>query len=287
MGPPAGKGKGKGFGGRGHGLPDPQFNGVGFGWRHQDFDNMPLTSLGRLRDIDTDAYKYFEWKFRLQIVEYTTNLWPIIQGGTDDEALETWKDIAHLLEFDARTWNGLMLLVHQGAAGRAEANKILWDLLTQLCLVDHAQINCMATSLIGAARKNIDRPPGGHHAMKYWTYEKAIEPRPGTLNFAAENVPLGPRVITGPGGSPLAPPRCWFDENTGLGGTPSSYVNRASVNGSPAALQADQQDLQAEVQADNRSSRRSHSTKRRTAMKELMRRGIGISVLVPSRPSSA
>ena len=125
MGPPAGKGKGKGFGGRGHGLPAPQFNGVGIGWHHQDFDNMPLTSLGRLRDIDTDAYKYFEWKFRLQIVEYTTNLWPIIQGGTDDEALETWKDIAHLLEFDAQTWNGLMLLVHQGVAGRAEANKLL------------------------------------------------------------------------------------------------------------------------------------------------------------------
>ena len=248
MGPPAGKGKGKGFGGRGFGRPAPHFDGVGSGWYHQDFNNMPTTSLGRIRDLDTDAYKYFEWKFRLQIVEYTTNLWPIIQGGTDDEALELWKDIAHLLEFDAKTWNGLMLLVHQGVAGRAEANKLLWDLLTSLCLIDHVQINNKTISNIGVVRKIIDRPPEGHYDMKTWTYLRAIAPRPSTVNFAAEMVPERPCVITAPGGGPLIPPHCWIDKVTGLAGSPPSYADKNRKDDG----------------TDNRASRRSHSTYQRT-----------------------
>ena len=244
MGPPAGKGKGKGFGGRGHGRQDARYDK----WNHQDHNKLPRTSLGRIMAADTDAYKYFEWKFRLQIVEYTTNLWPIIQGGTDDEALETWKDIAHLLEFDAMTWNGLMLLVHQGVAGRAEANKLLWDLLTSLCLVDHNQINRLTISNIGAVRKVIDRPPDNHYDMKSWTYLRAIEPRPSAMCFAAEMVPEGPCVITAPGGAPLHPPHCWIDKVTGLAGSPPSYVNKNRKDSG----------------TDNRASRRSHSTWQRT-----------------------
>ena len=244
MGPPAGKGKGKGFGGRGHGRPDPGYDK----WNHQDHNNMPLNSLGRIRELDTAAYLYFEWKFRLQILEYTTNLWPIIQGGTDDEALELWKDIAHLLEFDATTWNGLMLLVHQGVAGRAEANKLLWDLLTSLCLIDHVQNNNKTISIIGAVRKIIDRPPDGHVDMMTWTYLRAIEPRPSAMCFAAEMVPERPCVITAPGGGPLIPPHCWIDKVTGLAGTPLSYVDKnRKDNGT-----------------DNRASRRSRSTYQRT-----------------------
>ena len=119
----SGKAGGKGFGGRGQGRQEPREDtrwGI-----HEGFKDIPKTSLGILKDIGHPSYPYLEWKFRAEILEYTTNLWPIIQGCSDSEAIEYWKDIASLLEFDDTTWTHLMIMAHQGVAGRAAANKIL------------------------------------------------------------------------------------------------------------------------------------------------------------------
>ena len=257
MGPPAG-GKG-GFGGRGQGSPKPQDDS----WGHHDFLDLPRTNLGliqneflfgdpkKIKEV-FEIYEFLDWRFRTQILEFTTNSWPIIQGGTDEEALELWRDIAHHLEFDARTWDSFMFLAHQGPAGRAEANKILWDVLTNICLLDHTNLNHKMATLIGKARRVIDRPPKDHSDRKDWTYLRAIEPRAAIKQFAAQSVPEKPVIITGAGGVPLAPPYCWF----GMDGVhqkvegPWDPTENLKNNGE-----------------DNRASRRSKSTKARVGLR--------------------
>ena len=161
--------------------------------------------------VDHPSYKYLEWKQRTEILSYTTNFWPIVQGCSDDEALEYWKDIATLLEFDEMTWRHLILMVHQGVAGRACANYLLWSLLTEYSIKSHKDINHKAMSLIGEYRKFIDRPPKWHDDAKNWTFERSLQPTEVIKEFCAEMVPDAPQVTTSPEGEPLPPPYCWFD----------------------------------------------------------------------------
>ena len=208
---PRGANSGKGMGGRGRGKAPPVPQDDDKWGNHKGLENLPKTSLGMLKEIGHPSYPYLEWKFRCEILEYTTNLWPVIQGCSDIEALELWKDIASLLELDDMTWRHLMVLVHQGCAGRAAANKILWDLLTIYALGEHVELNHKTMQLIGQFRRILDRPPEWHDDKRHWTYERAIEPTENLKNFAAEMVPDGARVTTGRCGIPLAPPHCWHD----------------------------------------------------------------------------
>ena len=235
------------MGGRGKGQdrPEPQDDRWG---NHKDFDSHPKTSLGMLKDIGHPSYPYLEWKFRAEILEYTTNLWPVIQGCTDSEALELWKDIASLLELDDMTWRHLMALVHQGCAGRAAANKILWDLLTHYALLGHLELSHKTQKLIGEARRVIDRPPEWHRDGEHWTFERAIEPAENFKNFAAEMVPDGALVTTGPAGEPLAPPYCWHDSR--------GHQNLPKPGGPPAW---NPDENLKDTGADRRASRRDRS----------------------------
>ena len=179
--------------------------------RHGAMDDVPLNSLGMLQQIGHPSYKYLEWKQRSEILNFATNYWPIVQGCSDVDALEYWKDIANLLELDTMTWRHLILLVHQGVAGRACANKLLWDLLTRYAIMSHKDLNHKAMKKIGEFRRLIDRPPGKHRDAEHWTFERALQPMENHKDFAAEAVPEGPEIITGLSGEPLAPPHCWND----------------------------------------------------------------------------
>ena len=96
-----------------------------------------------------------------------TTLWPIVQAGTDSEALNVWQDIWDLLELDADSWMDLMLLAHQGPVGRNEANKLLWTLLTIYGTNgEHRNLSRKVSSLINGIRKTIDRPPSSHPDVK-------------------------------------------------------------------------------------------------------------------------
>ena len=172
-------------------------------------EDMPLNSLGMLKKIGHPSYKYLEWKQRSEILVFTTNYWPIVQGSSDEEALEFWKDIGDLLELDKVTWYHLILLVHQGVAGRACANKLIWNLLTQYAIMSHCDLNKKAMSMIAQLRKLIDRPPAWSPYAKHWTIERALQPLETHEDFAAEAVPEDPGINTGTSGEPLAPPHCW------------------------------------------------------------------------------
>ena len=64
------------------------------------------------------------------IHESLTEDWGIIQGGTDNEALDKWLTIFSTIELDRKVQVDLMLLAQAGLAGRAEANEIMWDILS-------------------------------------------------------------------------------------------------------------------------------------------------------------
>ena len=169
----------------------------------------PLTALGVLKELRCPYYPFLEWRQRMELRDLLTIYWPSIQGGKDQEALDNWRKAIEVLELDGEAVTDLMLLVAQGRAGRAEANEILWDLMSHWALVDrdHRDLSRKCSSMVTRARRIIDRPPWNHSDRVTWTFKHAMDPR--NPAFAAAEVPVAPRVLTGPGGVPLRPPACW------------------------------------------------------------------------------
>ena len=90
---------------------------MGTPWIH---GRDPLTSLVTLRKIDHPSYKRLEWKFRAEVLELTTNYWPIVQGCSGDGALGYWKVIANLFELDEMTSRSLLRTSRIGNIGSLE-----------------------------------------------------------------------------------------------------------------------------------------------------------------------
>ena len=78
----------------------------------------------------TPYFRRFEHQFLLSVRRALTYDWGIIQSGQDLKTLSRWMDLFELLELDDKAQKDLMLLVHLSEAGRAEANEILWTLLS-------------------------------------------------------------------------------------------------------------------------------------------------------------
>ena len=133
----------------------------------------------------------------------------LVQGGVDDEAQAKWIEILQSLELDAKAMWDLMLLAHQGEAGRAEANEILWVLLSDVALdPEYRDMPNKTSTLVGKARKHLDRPPRRHDDKNFWTWSHYWEPR--NPAFAPSAVPRGAfGIFTTVDGRPLLPPQCW------------------------------------------------------------------------------
>ena len=170
---------------------------------------VPLTALGVLKRERCPWYPFLEWRQRMDLKHLLTEAWPSLQGGKDRLALEDWKKAVETLELDGEAIQDLFLLIAQGRAGRAEANEILWDLMSHWALVDrdHRDLSRKCSSMVNWARKIIDRPPATHEDRAKWTYRASMYPR--NAAFDPFEVPADPRVLTGRGGVPLRPPACW------------------------------------------------------------------------------
>ena len=119
-----------------------------------------------------------------------------------------WMDIFVTLELDERACQDLMLLAHLGEAGRAEANEILWQILTTTALkAEYKDLSHKVTSMVGHARRYLDRPPRNHKDRGQWNWRNYTEPR--NPRFGPRAVPQRYRCVTGQNGKPLAPPHCW------------------------------------------------------------------------------
>ena len=170
---------------------------------------VPLTALGVLKREKCPWYAFLEWRQRKDLHSLLTESWPSIQGGKDRLALENWRKAVETLELDGEAIQDLFLLIAQGRAGRAEANEILWDLMSHWALVDrdHRDLSRKCSSMVSTARRCIDRPPARHEDRVSWTYRASMFPRNSA--FDPLEVPADPRVLTGRGGVPLRPPACW------------------------------------------------------------------------------
>ncbi len=171
-----------------------------------------------------------------------TERWGIIQGGWLPEAEALWAECLELLELDADAIQDLMLLVAQGVAGRAEANEILWDLMTRLGIEGLRDLSPKASNMVTLARRNIDAPPPNHPDMEDWTWRKAWFPR--NPAFAPTSVPRDRRSHGDPQGRPLRPPACWVPPPPPPSAPPSqqgaaaSSAGASSSSGAPPAGRA-------------------------------------------------
>ena len=171
--------------------------------------HQTLTTLGHLKRINHPFWRFYERRHLVFLQTMLTTGWSVIQGGSSSECLKIWIQIFVTLELDRKSQVDLLLLAQSGEAGRAEANEILWELLSVWALKpEYEDLSHKLTALVGKARKSIDRPPRNHRDLAWWRWSCYWEPR--HKQWAPSAVPRGPlRVITGPGGEPLPPPHCW------------------------------------------------------------------------------
>ena len=165
--------------------------------------------LGLLKSRNDPHFTYVEHKFRVWVQEKLTADWKTIQCGHDARAKALWVEIFQHLELDAKAIRDLLLLAHMGVAGRAEANEILWTLLSVWALKrEYLDLSHKCSNLVGEARQAIERPPPSHKDRASWRWQRYWVPR--HERFSPANGPRGAfEVVAGPGGVPLEPPRCW------------------------------------------------------------------------------
>jgi len=167
-----------------------------------------------MKSVSHWAFPFYEYVYLELIYQCLTVNWGLIQGGSDMRALQLWLEIFWTLEVDRKAQVDLMLLAHSGEAGRAEANEILWTLLSIWALKPTYQdLSHKLSGLVGKARKNIDRPPKNHKDLQWWNWKCYYEPR--HPQWSPRAVPRDYTVLKGPGGVPLAPPDCWGPPTAG------------------------------------------------------------------------
>ena len=170
--------------------------------------DFKYTALGLLKRSNHWNFAYYEFAILQFIHMNLTTLWPRLQGGTSQEDLELWQRIFVVLEFDRKAQIDLMLLVHSGECGRAEANEILWTILSVWALKpDYQDLSNKVSPLVRDARRAFDRPPRKHE--DYWKWHWALGWQPRHPHWSPLAVPRDATLHTGPAGLPLAPPACW------------------------------------------------------------------------------
>ena len=165
-------------------------------------------SLGHLKNLGHEGFRFFEHMFLQWVLEILTVRWGRIQGGSDMRSLSIWAEIFMTLELDRKAAVDLMLLAHQGIAGRCEANEILWELLSVWALKpEYEDLSHKVSNMVFWARRNLDRPPATNYDRGSWRWQRYYEPRHPQWDPRA--VPSSYVVLKGPGGVPLPPPDCW------------------------------------------------------------------------------
>ena len=103
-------------------------------------EGISLTSVGMLKKIGHPSFKFFDWKFKTKLFEFFTLYEVIFKGLPDSDIIEFMKEIAELLEMDAKTWRLLMTMFHDGFVGQTCAKGLLHGLLEMGAISDHQNI---------------------------------------------------------------------------------------------------------------------------------------------------
>ena len=119
----------------------------------------PLRLIGHLKATGDLHFAFFEHKLLEWVQLKLTRDWRLLQCGHDGRAKALWSEVFQHLELDTKAIRDLMLLTHLGEAGRAEANEILWNLLSNWSLKrEYKDLSHKTTSLVNEARQHLERP---------------------------------------------------------------------------------------------------------------------------------
>ena len=162
------------------------------------------------------TYRFFELEYLKYIQRILTRQWHLLQGGTDERATRLWLEVLWVLEIDNKGIADLFLLAHAGEAGRAEANEVLWNLLTVDALdPEYLDLSHLLTSRVHGARQHFERPPKTHRDRGAWNWDRYYEVRSRNCSSLTaptrrgEYLPDERHHRTLPGGVPVPPPDCW------------------------------------------------------------------------------
>ena len=171
---------------------------------------MTLTTLGWLKFLEDEHFAYWEYQYLKFLRKSLTTDWFILQSGVDNETLKKWCAIMRVLELDKKARVDLLLLAQSGIVGRTQANKLLWNLMSNWALdPTYEDLSHKVSSEVGWARRTFDRPPRSHKDLVWWRWSCYDVPK-WDKRFSPLEVPRGHWDLKkGPGGEPLPPPACW------------------------------------------------------------------------------
>ena len=151
-------------------------------------------------------FQYFEWHYHRQILRFLTTRWYLLQGGTNDEAMQEWILVFKVLELDNKARRDLMLLAQSGFVGRAHANKVLWEILSGPALDPKYQdLSNIVTQRVYKARRDFDRPPREHGDLSWWWWSCFETLYKRDMRWGPDQIPTHHwNLTTGNGGRPLA-----------------------------------------------------------------------------------
>jgi len=167
-----------------------------------------LTALGVLFALGDPRAPLLAHERLLRIQELVTTKWGLLQGGWLRDAELLWIEAFELLDLDADAIEDLALLIAQGVCGRAEANEVLWDLLTNYGVDGPlGDLSAKTSNMVTMARRRLDAPPRDHRDMARWSWRNAWFPK--NEDFSPMRVPRDRRSRGDAQGRPLRPPACW------------------------------------------------------------------------------
>ena len=161
--------------------------------------------------MEDPTWPYWEHFYLKFLHKNLTFFWQDLMFGVDLHAITLWWEIFQVLELDKKSQFDLLHLAQSGPVGRAYANKILWDLMSNWGLQRaYRDLSNKVSNEVNWARKNMDRPPKGHRDLRWWTWSAYREPQSRMRAWCpTTSIPARWDLCMGPGGEPMPPPHCW------------------------------------------------------------------------------
>ena len=193
---------------------------------------LPKTALQCLKDLGDPRFPALLYQEQVTLYRYATESWFNLRDTFNPA---DWAPVLNELGCDVRAARCLMCLAQQGAPGRAQANRLLWQFMKESMKDPYLNAAQVWQASIRQARKRIDEPPEDHRDWQAWTPHKSLV---GEWSLLEEYAPLdchgnmvfpgapsapGPATVTHPD-APVPPPvwikgpepsRTWQDQNTG------------------------------------------------------------------------
>ena len=115
-------------------------------------------TLGLLWKVNDPFFHYWEYEYLRWAKTILTRDWAIVQGGKNLEGTRKWFEIRLVLELDTIAQMDLMCLAQHGISGRALANLIIWELLTNEAITrPYEDLSNLVTNKVNLKRNQVHR----------------------------------------------------------------------------------------------------------------------------------